>query len=199
MELKLRIPFRTRGHSGVVSIEYGMNEAPERWGNGLLMPSEPGKIWRNFPICRAQVSYDGEGYLSIMGWIQVVRVLGTESGVLVDQPPQLVETGMPYSYWGPSPAFFDNPYTNRKGLHWRAEAFLVVSPDVVMTRVVQPVCGFTWGYSTQSDHVESLPLLSVPAEAWTAVVPLLAERFPRWIFRDEWASELVWTKDMSGS
>jgi len=189
--MELRIPFRARGHDGVVTVEYEVNENPQRWGNPLLGFGDPPDIGKGFPVCRATVAYDGEGYASVMGWIQILRFHGTENGEIIDLPPQLAESEMPYVYWGPYPSFFDNPFTNKKGVHWTADAFLVVSPDAVMTRVVQPVCGFHWGYSTEGDETSALPLTLVDPDAWVFARMLLRERYRQWEFRAEWANEMT--------
>src|SRR5258708_30810820 len=94
-----------------------------------------------------------------------------------------------YVYWGPCPSFFDNPFTTTRGVHWTADAFLVISPDAVMTRVVQPVCGFHWGYSTEGEQTAALPLAPLDPAAWPAACAILREQYPHWEFRDEWAAE----------
>ena len=169
--MELTIPFRLRSHDGVVRVEYAINEDPRRWGNTLLgvaAPLNAEDVGRGFPLCRATVTFGGEGYAAVMAWIQILRFSGTQSGVLVDQPPQLEGSSMPYVYWGPCPAFFDNPFTTARGVHWTADAFLVASPDAVMSRVVQPVCGFSWGYNTESDETRALPLTVLKPAAWPA-------------------------------
>jgi len=186
--MELTIPFSIRDDEGEVRVSYGVNEDPARWGNLLLgfdaLP-DPGK---GFPTCSASVTFGGEGYASVMGWIQILRFTGASNGVLVDQPPQLERTDMPYVYFGPNPSFFDNPFTDQRGVHWVAEAFLVISPDAVMTRVVQPVCGFSWGYSTEGERTAALPLAQIDATLWLAACEVLRERYPSWTFLEAWAT-----------
>jgi hypothetical protein len=192
--MELTIPFRLCGYEGAVRVEYAVNQDPRRWGNTLLGVPEPLKgeeVGRGFPLCRATVTFAGEGYAAIMAWIQILRFSGASNGVLVDQPPQLEGSGMPYVYWGPCPSFFDNPFTTTRGVHWTADAFLVASPDAVMTRVVQPVCGFTWGYSTEAEETRALPLAVIDRAAWPAACAILRPRYPQWGFRDDWAAESV--------
>jgi hypothetical protein len=86
--LELVIPFRVRGHDGAVHVEYGINEDPQRWGNRLLGVTEPlngAEVGRGFPLCRATVTFAGEGYAAVMAWIQMLRFSGATNGVLVDQ------------------------------------------------------------------------------------------------------------------
>ena len=145
-------------------------------------------VGKGFPVCHAMVAFAGEGYASVMGWIQILRFHGAANGVLVDQPPQLEGTDMPYVYFGPCPSLFDNPFTTQRGVHWTAEAFLVISPDAVMTRVVQPVCGFRWGYSTEGELTLALPLAEIEPAAWLDACTVLRERYPSWTFLETWAS-----------
>lgn len=190
--MELLIPFRVRGKDGAVRVEYLVNDDAQRWGNTLLgqIPGVSGEeVGRGFPLCRATVTFAGEGYAAVMAWIQLLRFSGATNGVLVDQPPQLEGSGMPYVYWGPCPAFFDNPFTTTRGVHWTADAFLVISPDAVMTRVVQPVCGFSWGYSTEDKETRALPLTRVDPAAWPAACAVLRPQYPHWEFREEWATE----------
>jgi hypothetical protein len=95
---------------------------------------------------------------------------------------------MPYVYWGPCPPFFDNPFTTTRGVHWIADAFLVASPDTVMTRVVQPICGFSWGYSTEEAETRALPLVNIDPAAWPAACAILRPQYPDWQFLDEWVT-----------
>ena len=190
--MEMTMPFHIRGKDGTVRVEYAVNEDPRRWGNTLLgvaAPLRPDEVGKGFPLCRATVSFAGEGYAAVMAWIQILRFHGAQNGVLVDQPPQLEGSGMPYVYWGPCPSFFDNPFTTTRGVHWTADAFLVISPDAVMTRVVQPVCGFSWGYSTEGEQTAALPLTPLDPAAWPAACAILREQYPTWEFRDEWAAE----------
>jgi hypothetical protein len=190
--MELTIPFRIRGKDGAVHVEYAINEDPRRWGNVLLgvgAPLNGEEVGQGFPLCRATVTFAGEGYAAVMAWIQILRFSGASNGVLVDQPPQLEGSGMPYVYWGPCPAFFDNPFTTTRGVHWTADAFLVVSPDAVMTRVVQPICGFSWGYSTEGEQTHALPLTGLDPAAWPSACAILRPRYTHWEFRDEWAAE----------
>jgi hypothetical protein len=187
--MEMTIPFRIRGKDGAVRVEYAVNDDPRRWGNTLLGVADQPDVGKGFPLCRATVTFAGEGYAAVMAWIQILRFSGASNGVLVDQPPQLEGSSMPYVYWGPCPSFFDNPFTTTRGVHWTADAFLVISPDTVMTRVVQPICGFSWGYSTEGEQTTALPLTGLDPAAWPAACAILRTQYPHWEFRDEWAAE----------
>ncbi len=190
MITRLTIPFRLHGHSGLVSVRSQINKDPQRWGNTLLGEPKPplkrANIGRGFPLCHATVSYEGEGYAACMGWIQVLRFSGTGPGTLVDQAPQMKHSRVPFASWGPCPAFFDSPHTDTPGIDWTAHTFLVASPDTVMTRTVQLVCGFSWGWSTSAKGPPTAkPLTRVGPRAWSAACAILRPRYPDWKFLDD--------------
>jgi len=190
--MTMTTPFRLRGKPGMVTVEYGVNEEPTRWGYDLLDLDFPLESVKGFPYCSASVAFEAEGYAAILGWIQIVQFSGTENNVIVDVAPQLIETGFPYVTWGLAPTFFDAPATvasKHKGLIWTASTFLVASPDALMTRVVQPVCGFQWGYTIPDDHPKLSPLTVASAATWEYACTILRERYPTWEFWSEWASE----------
>lgn len=92
--MDLEIPFRLRGRDGKVVIEYGVNDDPERWGCHLLgLPYDYG-VARGFPVVRASVEYEGEGYGAVTAWIQTVRyrIADGDEQVEVDKPPQLKDS-----------------------------------------------------------------------------------------------------------
>jgi hypothetical protein len=187
-EAQLKLPFRLRGCEGEVRVECGINVDPKRWGNTLLFEPPPpltrADIGRGFPLCHAVVSFPGEGYTAYMGWIQVVHLSEASNRVFVDQSPQLEGTGMPYVCWGLCPAFFDNPYTNADEMHFRADTFLVTTPDVAMTRVVQPVRGFSLGYSKTGKEIRAQPLKIIDDTAWQSACLILRPQYPKWEFLD---------------
>ncbi len=183
---QLEIPFRLRGSNGVVRVQCVLNTDPQHWGNTLLgepiPPLARADIGRHFPACTATVSFEGRGYAAYMGWLQIVRFSGARSGVLVDQMPQLIGSAMPYMCWGPSPAFFDNPHSDDRGIEWKADTFLVASPDAVMTRVIHPICAFSWGWSTTEQVPGIQPPRVAHATAWAAACAILRPQFPAWKF-----------------
>ncbi|HYG33772.1 MAG TPA: hypothetical protein VEC99_03250 [Clostridia bacterium] len=191
----LQIPFRLRGHNGVVRVHYVVNTDPQQWGNPLLgEPTPPlarADIGRGFPACTATVSFEGRGYAAYMGWIQIVRFSGARSGVLVDVMPQLIGLGVPYVCWGPCPTLFDNPHTDDRGVEWKADTFLVATPDAVMTRVVQSICSFSWGWSTTGDTTGIEPPTVAHGAAWLDACVILRPQYPDWKFLEEPPAELT--------
>ena len=180
----LVLPFSLRSFDGLVTVDYGANEDPRRWGYHLLRLPYDTAVAEGFPVLRATVSYDGEGYAAAMGWIQVIRYAGDGVGedevVEVDHPPQLSDAGTPYYCWGTRPSFFDAPSMTREDVTWIADAFLVASPDALMTKTIQAVCGFRWGYTTRRQPPELLPVEPTGAGAWESATVVLREHYPAW-------------------
>ncbi len=88
--MNMTIPFHLRGKDGAVTIEYTRNDEPLRWGCDLLGPDLPPDGARGFPVCSAFITYEGEGYDAVMGWIQIIQYhQGMGRDILVDMPPQL--------------------------------------------------------------------------------------------------------------
>ena len=153
-------PFRLRGVDGVVRVSLARNDEPERWGWRLLGLDVPLELIVGFPVVEATVDYPAEGYAAVMGWVQVVRYEATdesvsgepETVVLADVAPQLQGLGMPYVAFGVRPTYFDAPAISAPEADWRAVTFLTATPDVLLSRVIEPC----------------LPIpLWVPARGWS--------------------------------
>ena len=74
--------------------------------------------------------------------------------MLADVAPQLQGLGMPYVAFGVRPTYFDSPAISAPDADWRAATFLTASPDVLLSRVIEPVCGFCWGYRRKEGVTE---------------------------------------------
>jgi hypothetical protein len=185
------IPFRLRGADGQVTVRYGVNEDPVRWGYPVLeLPWAHPELVRRFPVIEATVEHPAEGYAADMGWLQVVRYESRDPGeeermTIFDVPPQLAEIEMPYAAFGVRPTFFDAPSTDAKDVDFDADTFLVYTPDAVMTRVLRPICAFTWGFRVREGDVLLHPLGAAGTSDWERNLPGLRERFLSWTFEDE--------------
>lgn len=184
------IPFRLRGIDGHVTVAYGVNEDPDRWGYPVLALDwyRPDLV-RGFPVMQASVTYPAEGYAAKLGWLQVLRyrlpdAIGEEHETVFDVPPQLGDVETPYAAFGVLPTFFDAPSTDAKDGTWEADTFLVCTPDAVLSRTLRYVCGFTWGYRLQAGMVSITPLTVADRSAWTRNLGDLRERFTTWAFED---------------
>jgi hypothetical protein len=185
------IPFPLRGTDGLVTVQYGANDDPVRWGYAVLQLDwfRP-ELVRGYPVMQASVACPAEGYAADMGWLQVVRYEirdpGEEGTVTVfDTRPQLAETGMPYAAFGIRPTFFDAPsIEGLREVNWHADTFLVFTPDAVMSRVLRPLCGFNWGFRIHEGKVFLDPSIVADAGDWEKILPDLRERFPSWTFEN---------------
>jgi hypothetical protein len=185
------IPFLLRDSPGEVTVEYGRNDDPLRWGHDVL-----GLDWFNvervqgFPVVEATVTYPAEGYRAYMGWLQVLRYDVRDPGgevqaEIVDVAPQLAEVELPYLVFGIRPTFFDAPCTDARSISWAASSFLAYSPDAVMSKTLKAVCGFTWGFRVE-DRARTLASLRVAkGDDWAAALSVLTERFPAWTFDED--------------
>jgi hypothetical protein len=177
--------FRLAGLDGTVVVAYGPNTDPRLYGYDLLGLDYPAERAKGFPVLRADVAYEGEGYSANFGWVQVVWIRQSDTNeprVIVDVAPQLRGLGVPYFSFGVEPTLFDAPSTTDADEDWLARAFLVTSPDRLMTRAVQPIVGFRWGYVLR-DHVPQItPFTWSAEEDWREVSAVLTTRFPEWTF-----------------
>lgn len=143
----MNLPVLLRGFSGEVTVEYGINDDPIRWGFGESVLSEayPPEMAVGFPLVQATVAYEGEGYAAVMGRVQVVRYTlhdTTERVTVFDVAPQITDTDVPYTSFGVRPTLFDAPWITRPEVAWHADSFLVHTPDGVLSRVIHAICGF---------------------------------------------------------
>ena len=184
--------FRVRNSDGCVRIRYGRNDDPLRWGYGLLgFTSEEIDLARGYPVIEATVEYAAEGYAALLGWIQVVRYwVGDQEQptVIVDVAPQMRDGGVPYFSWGIQPTLFDAPsFFGEPNVVWRAWSFLTYTPDALMTPVVEPACGFRWGYDTRDGSIEPTDLSPAGLSEWLDIREDLRAQYPRWSFEgDDW-------------
>jgi hypothetical protein len=184
------LPFKARKLDGWVRISYSINEDPKRWGYDLLGLDFDFTAARGFPVIQATVEYPAEGYAAFLGWIQVVRYwIGNEKNptVVVDVAPQMRDSRMPYLSFGLRPVLFDAPAFVEENVIWRAWSFLTSTPDCVMTPVIEPACGFRWGYDLRGGVPNASELLPAALRDWLDVREVLRSRFPDWQFLgDDW-------------
>ena len=187
------ISFTLRGVDGRVVLRYELNEDPEKWGFDQLGLDWDWNVARGFPLLEGRVEYAAEGYLGILGWIQVVDyVVGDRSGeeefvVAPDVAPQARDANTPYLSYGIEPRLFDAPASDEKDIDWNAHAFLTYTPDLLMTPIVEPLCGCSWGYTVSSGTVTAKALAAGTLDDWLHARKWLRARLPTWTFRgDDW-------------
>jgi hypothetical protein len=143
------------------------------------VPEVDENVFRGFPVCTAALTYDGEGINAFFGWIHVITAVGE---VTVDLLPNLDQTDPFYTY-GYLPTFFDAPANpGHPDGTWRADTFLVLVPDVVRSRVVVPVAGFSWGYDLSASRPTVLPATELQTDDWAEHRDLLEASHPVWVF-----------------
>jgi hypothetical protein len=178
----LDVGFTWEGERGTVHVDCVPNEDPAGWGCW-------GDVAQGFPVCTATVDYPMRGYLSLVGWVQVVRSTDNQSGGArfeVDPLAVFGDAPSPYCWYGQRPILFDAPSRmTRQPLEWVAHSFLAATPleevAQLKPRRVVPLVGFSWGFTDDGSTV-SLHDLRVLDDEWETHVDLLRETYPWWLF-----------------
>jgi hypothetical protein len=180
----LDLTFRVRDRDGAVHVEVTPNDDPEDIGHPLVAIGYDRDVFRGFPVVTAEVSYDGRGVRAWMGWVQVIERHDDDGAVVaeVDGPPW--SERLPFYTFGYLPTFSDFPANpDHPDGDWVADAFLVVIPDVVRSRVLAPVVGFRWGYRLVGGRAVALfAPTEARAEKWEHHRALLGASYPDWSF-----------------
>ena len=186
----LRLPFTLRGTSGVIAVSVTRNTDPDAIGYSLLTGGQPTDAARGFPVCRATVDYQAQGYAAVFGWTQMVRSTDSAPDQFEMDPIALYQQiPTPYAFFGIKPELFDAPSReSRYDMTWQAHSFLCTSPDAVLTRHVQPIAGFTWGFTINHQDITLDWPAALGSEAWNSHLDLLRTSYPGWTFDSEYAS-----------
>jgi hypothetical protein len=182
------IPFTLRGIAGQVEISITANDDPAAIGYPLLFEGSPSESRVGFPICRARVSYPGDGYAAVFGWTQMVRSTDQTGEFEMDPIAIYADVATPFAWFGVKPDAFDAP--SRESLYdmvWEAHCFLCVSPDAVLTRRVQAVCGFSWGFTVEPPRIRFADPEALDAQVWDGHLDLLGTSYPNWRFDEGYA------------
>jgi len=178
---------------GRVDITYGVNDDPARWGFDLLGMDMDSGVARGFPVIEARVRYPAEGYAGLLGWVQVVSyVVKEDSGqetvwVVPDLAPQTLDANTPYTVFGIEPVLFDALASDEQDEDLLVRSFLAYTPDCLVTSVVEPVCGFVWGYDIERGNVRLKDIRPSVADDWLEIRRMLRIRLPKWTFGgNEW-------------
>lgn len=179
MAFEMQLPFTARGRAGVVNVTVSENADPERFGS---VPAAVG-----FPVCRATVEYDAEGYLAMLGWVQNVGEASPSDRPLVfELDPFVIFDGIetPYAMYGARPELFDAPYRSDRSLslRWVAHSFLCFAPSSPFAREVEAVIGFRWGFTMGGGSVDLVAPAPLSQADWAAQLELLATSYPAWSF-----------------
>jgi hypothetical protein len=185
MDEVFTLEFRLRGFHGSVRVLATINDDPARWGYHLLGFDETFvEAAHGHPVVHATVDFPAEGYAAELAWIQLVtHTIPTQpTRVFCDVAPQMADSGMPFMSFGTRPTFFDAPADSVPSSRFRATAFLAYSPDVLMTKVVAPICGFRWGFDKVAGEPRSIPIERAGAADWDRMAQQLHSLYPAWDF-----------------
>jgi hypothetical protein len=187
--MTLRLDFVLHGQAGTVDVTHRLNDGAAGVGFDLLGLDFTDDHVRGFPVVEATVEHPAQGYRALMGWIQVVRYTSPGDGdmFIVDAAPQFLALGLdfPFMSWGMRPSLFDAPATVEVSVDWWADAFLVASPDALMTPVIEPLCAFRWGYLIDDKGAVTSrePRVRDTAAAWSEIRDGLQAKHPGWTLR----------------
>jgi hypothetical protein len=68
---------------------------------------------------------------------------------------------------------------------WQAVTFLTQTPDGLLSRLVEPLVGVTWGYSVAEGKPTISPLSLAAQTEWDGIRMTLERDCPLWTFGDE--------------
>lgn len=146
-----------------------------------------------FPMCRATVEYEADGYLAMLGWVQNVgEASPTGSELRFELDPFVLFEGIaiPYGMYGTNPELFDAPYRSDRSmsLRWLAHSFLCVAPSSPFAKEVEAIAGFSWGFNMEDDDLEIVGARPLSRNDWSSHIELLSTSYPSWEFsaRSEW-------------
>lgn len=182
-ELSLRIPFSLRDVVGEIDVSVTENTDPEKVGYSLLAVGRPLDFARGFPVCRAKVIYPADGYAAVFGWTQMVRSTDGTGEFEMDPIALYKDVATPFAWFGLRPEAFDAPSRQtRRDMIWEAQCFLCISPDAVLSRQVQAVTGFGWGFAVEGPTIRFSPLRALTSQHWDGQLALLRASYPGWRF-----------------
>lgn len=178
----MEILFSHHGHQGrvTVTVETTLSPATLGVGDNAL----------GLAHCKATIEFPADGYLGLLGWVQLVRSTDNAShGRRFEMDPfdpfGLYERApLPYCWYGIAPTLFDAPSRDeRVPLDWVAHSFLAASPFGGNTKVVTPLLGFSWGFEIMGDkEIVLKPAMVLTAADWAAHLPYLRACYPEWRF-----------------
>jgi hypothetical protein len=179
-----RTAFSLRGISGLVAVSVSRSTDPDAIGYRLLTGGRAADFAAGFPVCRATVTYPADGYAAVFGWTQLVRSTDSAAAGFETDPIAIYrDVPTPYAWYGTRPDLFDAPSReSRDDVTWEAHSFLCISPDAVITRRVQAISGFSWGFTITGAQITLIPPARLGSEDWDRHLSLLRASYPQWAF-----------------
>jgi hypothetical protein len=180
----LRVDFSLRGIGGHIDVSISPNTDPTALGYLLLSHGLPVDFAGGFPVCRASVTYPADGYAAIFGWTQMVRSTDAATSDFEMDPIAIyTEVDTPFAWYGTRPELFDAPSrASRQDMTWECHSYLCISPDAVLSRRVQAVAGFSWGFTIAADDITFVRAAPLGPGAWDGQLGLLRASYPSWTF-----------------
>lgn len=181
----MSMPFTLRGVSGQIHVSLVVNDDPLRYGCDLLDPDLSPDAAQGYPVCRAEIEHDADGYAAAMGWVQLVRSTDAAPEFEMDPLALFREVATPFAFFGIKPTMFDAPFRDEKyDLTWRAETFLCAIPDGVMSQHAQPLAGYGWGFDVLDRGIALVAPTVLDLSAWDQHLSVLRSLYPTWVFDD---------------
>jgi len=180
----LRIPFSLRAISGHIDVSISPNTDPVALGYSILSYGLPVDFARGFPVCRATIAYPADGYAAIFGWSQMVRSTDAATSDF-EMDPIAIYNGLdtPFAWYGTRPELFDAPSRgSREDMAWECHSYLCISPDAVLSRRVQAVAGFSWGFTIAEGEITFVRAAQLGPAEWDNRLGLLRASYPSWTF-----------------
>lgn len=184
--------FSLNDRDGVLCVDYATNASVQRSGFDMFDPSEfDPRLALGHPTMKAFVaSFDGDGYRTASGFIQLVDTERTTEGEVrrereLDVPETFRAAGVPFFAWGYPASLYDAPANNRNGadrLVWQATTWFVSVPARWNDYQVQPITGFQWGYVDDGGTVDLLPLKTLARDHWESNRGWLTRSAPGFMF-----------------
>jgi hypothetical protein len=172
----LALPFRWAGRQGEVQVEIRENDDPVALGC---------EDWaRGFPVCRAKITPESQGYADMLGWIQIVDDSWHADGFHADGFEPLGSLPHPFGYYGVSPTLFDAPHYDGENFDFLAHSFLCgLGGELLEFRYeARAVLGFSWGCTKRGPKIEFHDLEPLAAASWDDHREYLVQSFPKWTF-----------------
>lgn len=177
-DLAMELPFELRGLPGHIDVSVEPNRDP------LALGCHAGAT--DFPVCLASITYAGRGYLSALGWVQMVRSTDGASGgreFEMDPYEPLGPLPHPFCWLGFSPILFDAPSRRaRDPIDWLAHSFLCFIDGAHPRRQIRAILGFSWGFEITSSAITFKALEPLASHEWDAHLTLLRSEHPTWDF-----------------
>ncbi len=180
---KLVLPYRWNEADGLVQVEIGLNDDPDRFGGE--------EFGRGFPYCRATIHPPATGYKQMIGWVQMAKMSDRGEGFQIDQFEPLGDAPNPFTLFGYSPLFFDCPHTDLPNWDFAAHTFLcglggkLLEQTQGKRREALAILGFSWGFSKRGSQIDSLEPKPLSGDDWDRHLSYLRPKFSKrkWTFR----------------